>query len=161
MPDRKPLVSRGVSQVSAGRWAGWPDFANLIMIMYCTVTGRGDPGRCLAALFTLVTNPLIAFMALRPVSFASLRSAELSLARENSLNPLPAPPPGAAAKADDPLYWATLQNRAQVPAGAPDIVPPSEVRQASKLVAAMPDRSLAQVMRSECQPRLKPYVCRF
>jgi hypothetical protein len=97
----------------------------LFMITYCGVTGRRDPVRLLTALFTLFTNTPIAFMTLRPVSFAALRSAKLSPARESAPSPLPAPPPGAAAKADSPLYWVTVQRMAEKPGGRPDIVPPS------------------------------------
>jgi hypothetical protein len=96
----------------------------------CIVTGRGDPGTWLVAMFTLFTNPLIAFMTLRPVSFPTLRSAGLSRAKERSLSPLPAAPPGTAAKADDPLYQATRQHWGHTPGGIPEVVPPSD--QASK-----------------------------
>lgn len=98
----------------------------VFVIMRLIVTGRDDPLRCLTALFTWLTNPPIAFMTLRPVSFAALRSTEPSRRRASSLSPLPAPPPGAAAKADDPLYYQTLQHLAQNPGGRPDIVPPTD-----------------------------------
>jgi hypothetical protein len=89
--------------------------------MCCIVAGN-DPITSLTALFILFTNPLVAFMTLRPVSFAALRTARLTLVKERSPNPLVGPPPASAAGAGDPLYWATLQHRSQVPGGRPDIV---------------------------------------
>lgn len=104
----------------------------MFVIMYCLMTGRDParPLRYLTALFTLFTNPLTAFMTMKPVSFAAIRSAELSRApsdrsRERSLNALPAAP-GTARAEDTPVFWGAVQHMAQAPGGRLDIVPPSD-----------------------------------
>jgi hypothetical protein len=93
-------------------------------------TGRVDPVHGFNALFTWCTNPLTAFMTMRPVSLATIRSAGLSRiprdrSGKSSLSVLPAAP-GAARAEDSPLFYETRQRMAQLLGGMTDIVPPTD-----------------------------------